>query len=494
MAGIIKRMANAFQVMVGSGPYFDAASRSRRLRGFIPTKTHINRAIQAEGQTVLARSRSLYDNNSIYGAAVDEWVSAAVNDGIKPVPRIKGFEAQKRALENLWWQWVDEADYEGVSDFYGMQATIAREVFLAGEVFVRLRPVPLDACSAVPLKLEIYPAELLDVTYDGPAEIPGHHIRMGIEFNAFGDRIAYHFFRYHPYDIVPNGRLAEGMQERVRIEAPYIIHIKERRQAQQLRGTPKITRSMVQLFQLAAYDDAELDRKKTTALFTAFILGGESNPLTPDVQAERTMNTASLAGGEGDTIELAPGLVTVLENGQDIRFSAPAEVGGSYEPFQYRNLLKICAGLNMPYSTVSGDVTRGNFSNVRTSIIQFRRHIRQWRANVMAFQLNRIVWKRFVEMAVLVGAIDLPDYDHNPLPWLQSESHAAQLEMVDPLKDIAAEKEEIRAGLKSLTQALNERGYSRDDIYTEIEEERSEALRRGLHFDTETPAPHNRPA
>ncbi|WP_412059108.1 phage portal protein [Bartonella sp. DGB2] len=302
MAGIIKRMANAFQVMVGSGPYFDAASRSRRLRGFIPTKTHINRAIQAEGQTVLARSRSLYDNNSIYGAAVDEWVSAAVNDGIKPVPRIKGFEAQKRALENLWWQWVDEADYEGVSDFYGMQATIAREVFLAGEVFVRLRPVPLDACSAVPLKLEIYPAELLDVTYDGPAEIPGHHIRMGIEFNAFGDRIAYHFFRYHPYDIVPNGRLAEGMQERVRIEAPYIIHIKERRQAQQLRGTPKITRSMVQLFQLAAYDDAELDRKKTTALFTAFILGGESNPLTPDVQAERTMNTASLAGGEGDTI------------------------------------------------------------------------------------------------------------------------------------------------------------------------------------------------
>jgi len=80
---------------------------------------------------------------------------------------------------------------------------------------------------------------------------------------------------------------------------------------------------------------------------------------------------------------------------------------------------------------VTGDVTRGNFSNVRTAIIQFRRHVKQWRANVMAFQLNRVIWSRFVEVAVLAGVIDLPKFDENPLPWLQCESFAPPLEMIE---------------------------------------------------------------
>jgi len=189
-----------------------------------------------------------------------------------------------------------------------------------------------------------------------------------------------------------------------------------------------------------------------------------------------------------DVPEIQPGMIFDLGEDRDIRFSTPTEVGGSYEPFQYRNLLKICAGLNMPYAVVTGDVTRGNFSNVRTAIIQFRRHVKQWRANVMAFQLNRVVWARFVEVAHLSGAIDLPGFDENPQTWLQCESFATPLEMIEPVKDIATEKEEIRAGLKTRTMALNERGYDRDDIDAEIADERDDAAARGLTFDTDMAA------
>ncbi len=143
----------------------------------------------------------------------------------------------------------------------------------------------------------------------------------------------------------------------------------------------------------------------------------------------------------------------------------------------------------MPYAVVTGDVTRGNFSNVRTSIIQFRRHVKQWREHIIAFQFNRIVWERFVEMAVLSGRVHLPGWEENSLPWVQCESFAPPLEMIDPNKDITAEKEEIRAGLKTRRMALAERGFDIDSIHAELQEEHTDARARGLSFDTDMAAP-----
>ncbi|NKW09421.1 hypothetical protein HGG76_05860 [Ochrobactrum tritici] len=52
-----------------------------------------------------------------------------------------------------------------------------------------------------------------------------------------------------------------------------------------------------------------------------------------------------------------------------------------------------------------------------------------------------------------------------------------------------AEKESIKAGLKSRTQAVAERGYDREDIDEELAEERAAARGKGLRFDTDAPEP-----
>ncbi|WP_336288693.1 phage portal protein [Bartonella sp. CB60] len=482
MAGLFNKITGLFRTSGDHNPPFEAASRSRRMRGLNPAKQHINQAIEATGDTIIARSRWLYDNEALYGSATEEWVSAAVSDGIKPYPKIEGFREEKKKLLDLWWQWVDEADYDEDASFYGLQATIAREVFLTGECFVRLHYVDLYGRSGVPLQLQIYPAEMLDLTYSGVAEIGGNYIRMGIEFNASGKRVAYHFWQHHPYDSSPLSR-AFGNRERVRVPAEMVIHIKERRVAGQLRGTPKVTRCLVKIFQLEAYDDAEIDRKRTAALFAAFIT--RTNPHSSNASASDNREESNKKPPvEPPTIIETGGIQEIGEN-TDIKFSNPVEVGGSYEAFQFRNILKICAALNMPYAVVTGDVTRGNFSNVRTSIIQFRRHVKQWREHIIAFQFNRIVWERFVEMAVLSGRVHLPRWEEDYLPWIQCESFAPPLEMIDPSKDISAEKEEMRAGLKTRRMALAERGFDIDTIHIELEEERKDAQERGLSFDTD---------
>ncbi|WP_375674236.1 MULTISPECIES: phage portal protein [unclassified Bartonella] len=482
MAGFINKLTGFFTISRQHNPHFEAASKSRRMGGFDPAKKHINKAIEECGDTIVARSRWLYDNEALYGSATEEWVSAAVSDGIKPYPRIEGFQEEKKKLLDLWWQWVDEADYDEDANFYGLQATIAREVFLTGECFVRLHYVDLYGRSGVPLQLQVYPTEMLDLTYNGPAEIEGNYIRMGIEFNASGKRVAYHFWEHHPYDDVP-ANMAFESQERVRVPAEMVIHIKERRIAGQLRGSPKITRAMTKIFQLESYDDAELDRKRTAALFAAFVK--DNSPNVEKLSDNRDKNNVE---EEYKAPVIAPGASLYLGENKEVTFSNPVEVGGSYEAFQFRNILKICAALNMPYAVVTGDVTRGNFSNVRTSIIQFRRHVKQWREHIIAFQFNRIVWERFVEMAVLSGCVNLPGWEENSLPWLQCESFAPPLEMIDPNKDISAEKEEIRAGLKTRRMALAERGFDIDSIHAELQEEHTDARARGLSFDTDMAA------
>uniref|UniRef100_UPI0035D0BC48 phage portal protein n=1 Tax=Bartonella sp. AA1HLJMS TaxID=3243424 RepID=UPI0035D0BC48 len=296
-------------------------------------------------------------------------------------------------------------------------------------------------------------------------------------------RVAYHFWEHHPYDDVP-ANMAFESQERVRVPAEMVIHIKERRIAGQLRGSPKITRAMTKIFQLESYDDAELDRKRTAALFAAFVK--DNSPNVEKLSDNRDKNNVE---EEYKAPVIAPGASLYLGENKEVTFSNPVEVGGSYEAFQFRNILKICAALNMPYAVVTGDVTRGNFSNVRTSIIQFRRHVKQWREHIIAFQFNRIVWERFVEMAVLVKCVNLPGWEENSLPWLQCESFAPPLEMIDPNKDISAEKEEIRAGLKTRRMALAERGFDIDSIHAELQEEHTDARARGLSFDTDMAAP-----
>ncbi|CDO46340.1 phage portal protein [Bartonella henselae] len=483
MAGFLNKLTGFFTISRQHNPPFEAASKSRRMGGFDPAKKHINKAIAECGDTIVARSRWLYDNESLYGSATEEWVSAAVSDGIKPYPRIEGFQEEKKKLLDLWWQWVDEADYDEDANFYGLQATIAREVFLTGECFVRLHYVDLYGRSGVPFQLQIYPTEMLDLTYKGPAETEGNYIRMGIEFNASGKRVAYHFWEHHPYDDCPANRAFKS-QERIRVPAEMVLHIKERRIAGQLRGSPKITRCMTKIFQLESYDDAELDRKRTAALFAAFVK--DNSPNVAKLSDNRDKNDVE---EEYEAPAIAPGASLYLGENKEVTFSNPVEVGGSYEAFQFRNISKICSALNMPYAVVTGDVTRGNFSNVRTSIIQFRRHVKQWREHIIAFQFNRIVWERFVEMAVLSGRVHLPGWEENPLPWLQCESFAPPLEMIDPNKDITAEKEEIRAGLKTRRMALAERGFDIDSIHAELEEEHTDARARGLSFDTDMAAP-----
>ena len=46
----------------------------------------------------------------------------------------------REAIMDLWLEWTDQCDADGLADFYGMQTIVARALFEAGECFIRFRP------------------------------------------------------------------------------------------------------------------------------------------------------------------------------------------------------------------------------------------------------------------------------------------------------------------------------------------------------------------
>ena len=445
---------------------FDAGQHHRRLRGFRATRAHVNALIAASGPDITARARWLVRNNGYAINAVESWAANTVGDGIKPISKIAD-AAHKEELQRLWLAWTDEADAEGLTDFYGLQRRAAREVFLAGEVFFRIRPRRAGDGLTVPLQLQMLPSEMLPLEQTGTAT-NGNTIRQGIEFDRIGRRVAYHFFRRHPGDGTDPGLSGEV----VRVPASEIIHVIDPVEAGQLRGISRLAPAIVKLFLLDQYDDAELDRKKVAAMYAMFVTSpAPENPLAP------------LEDEDGPAgFEISPGQIVRLDPGEDVTIGQPADSGATYEPFQYRTLLQISAALGIPYPYLANDMVKGNFSNSRLALIEFRRRVSAWQHSVMAYQLCRPVYARWLDAAVLSGALSLPGYEANRGRLLAADWLPTKWDWVDPLKDANAEITQIEAGLKSRTQAIAERGYDAEQVDREIAAERDRERTLDLDF------------
>lgn len=445
---------------------FDAGQHHRRLRGFQATRAHVNALIAASGPDITARARWLVRNNGYAVNAVESWAANTVGDGIKPISKLAD-AARKEELQRLWLAWTDEADAEGLTDFYGLQRRAAREVFLAGEVFVRIRPRRVEDGLTVPLQLQMLPSEMLPLHETGVAR-NGNAIRQGIEFDRIGRRVAYHFFRRHPGDSTDPGLSGEI----VRVPASEVIHVIDPVEGGQLRGVSKLAPAIVKLFLLDQYDDAELDRKKVAAMYAMFVTSpAPENPLAP-------LDDEEVAAG----VEISPGQIVRLDPGEDVTVGQPADSGGTYEPFQYRTLLQISAALGIPYPYLANDMVKGNFSNSRLALIEFRRRVSAWQHSVMVYQLCRPVYARWLDLAVLSGALPLPGYEDERPRMLAADWLPTKWDWVDPLKDANAEIAQIEAGLKSRTQAIAERGYDAEQVDREIAAERERERTLGLDF------------
>lgn len=414
------------------GRRFDAAA-GRRWEG-TPNFGSVAGETLAAGQTVQARARYFVANNPWAASAIGALVAALVGPGI----RAAGSPEATAAFD----AWARVADADGRTDLWGLQALAVRGTAVDGESFLHIMDGP-DG-----LRLRLLPPEMVDPSYT--LNLPGGgYVIGGVEFNALGQRVAYHVFRQRP-------DMLAAMTDRVRILAEDVIHLCRPLGAGQVRGVSWLAPVLLRLRELDVLEDALAKGVSVAALHAGFLID---------------MNgTAGSADPFEDLAEvsLEPGIVRRLPAGVDIKFSSPqhAQQTGEFVGHQIR---AIAAGLGLPSHLVDGDLRGANYSSLRAGLVAFRQRVEQDQFGCLIPQMVAPLFAR------VTGETAAEFYPPSQ-PW------------VDPLKDIQATAEAMAAGLMSRKQAVAALGYDVAALDREIAADRQREASLRLTFGPQ-PAP-----
>lgn len=460
---------------------YEGAGEGRRSASWDAPDNGINSIVMPALRNLRSRSRAAVRNDPYAFNTIDKRVSNLIGTGITPRPKIKD-DPLRNALQELWEDWTDESDADGLTDFYGQQALVARTVETSGECFVRLRPRSLSEGLAVPLQIQVLAPEF--VPHDKfEATRDGNIIRAGIEFNPAGRRVAYWMYRAHPRDA---SSLNSGFNQLVRVPATQVLHIFEPVEPGQLRGVPRLSPVLKRLRSLDNYDDAVLFRQEVANLFAGFI----KRPAPDSGQQPRDPVTGMPLNPDRDgftpMVAMEPGSMQELGPGEEVEFSTPPDAGNNYPDFMRQQLMAAAAGSGTPYEILTGDMRGVNDRALRVVLNEFRRRLEQLQFSVYVHQLCRPVRAAWMDMAVLSGVLDLADYAQRRREYLRTRWVPQGWAYLQPVQDVQARMLEVNAGFGSRSEMCLRTGTDAETVDAENAADAERARNLGLNYKTLT--------
>lgn len=419
---------------------YDGAAGGRRGWG-MGTFGRINPENAAAGPALRSRASYLAMNNPWIANAVGNLTGALVGAGIQPSAKHPD-AATRKALNRYFAEWCNRADAEGRTDFAGLQVAVADSMVKAGEALA------LIIETADGPRLRVLPPELLDESKTVELS-DGRAIFTGVELDATGRRAAYWIIPERP------GQAWQTHAPSVCMDAEFVLHVFKPLAPGQLRGVSWLAPVILPASDFDKLCDALLKGAQVAAMHAGFIvdMNGTGEPY------------------DGETPSLEPGALIRLPNGTDIKFNSPQQAQQVAE-FLKLNLRQLAAGLGLPDHMLSGDLTGANYSSLRAGLLPFRQRMEQVQYTVLVPQFLAPVWRAVILHGILSGDLDAPDFEANPEAYLRADWLPPKPLQVDPLKDVAATKAEIEAGLTSRRKAVAERGWVFEDLEEELQAER----------------------
>lgn len=391
------------------------------------------------------RARALVQSVPYIARAIETLVSHTIGTGI--APRSLAPKAQAERIDALWDRWAEQADADGLGNFYSLQARAYRAMEVDGEVLIRIRPRAATDGLAVPMQLQLLEIDWLDSSKSGT--VGGNSVVNGIEYNALGKVTAYWLFDQHPGELV--GSMRKGASRAV--PANRVIHLYRPERPGQGRGFSRLASVITRVRDLSIYEDAELNRKNLETRLSVLATGDLTQLQQPDGEAGAAALTP------GDLGQLASGGITAIPAGMSVTVVEPKAAPG-YVDYVSHGQHIIAAGIGVPYESMTGDMTKVNFSSARIRRIDFKRDVEQTQWLLLVPQLCQRVRAEFYEFSVMAGELQRSAWrdDWSTPKW----------EYVNPAQDVKADADEIASGLSSFSEKLRQRGYKPDLVFSEL--------------------------
>jgi lambda family phage portal protein len=443
---------------------YDGASKGRRMKNWRAKSTSANAEIAGAAQTLRARSRDLVRNDGWAKRAVEIMAECSVGGGIIPKPDT-GSDRLDREIAEAFEEWNTEADAGGQHDFYGLQDLAVNTIVESGDVLMRRRRRRASDGLSVPMQIQLMEPDHLDVTHLKNAS-NGFDIIQGIELDLLNRRQAYWLYPTHPGEV---GLLRPMRFTSVRVPADQIAHGYRMTRPGQIVGVPWLAAAMIDLRDLADYENAEQVRKKIEACFAAFVTN-------QDLSGAQTTIGEESEDEDGRIESFEPGMIEYLEPGEGVEFAQPNPSSG-YDSYTRARLHKISTAMGMPYQLLTGDVSRVNWSSYKAGIVPFKQMVRRFQKRTVMPMVCAPAWRWFIEAAFASGRVSELNY--------RAQWTLPGFEPIDRQKELIADKMEARLGQASVDEQIRRTGRDPEKVRAEIKTWAAQVDADELVFDSD---------
>lgn len=430
--------------------------------------------------TLRQRSRDIYMGVPIGRAAVNTMRTNVVGRGLMPKPTIDAdmlkispekAKELERKISKEWELWAESADCDmaRLDNFYELQQLAFLNWLASGDTLALL-PVKPRKNQPYDLRVQLIEADRLSSpnnfdTFD-------NQIVGGVEVDADGEVIAYHFSKHHPLSY------ANERMEWQRVEAygkrtgrRNVLHLMCRERIDQRRGVPFLAPVIEALKQLGRYTDAELVAAVVSGMFTVFIEKTEDKdgePIGSGVPEDELIDEE-----DETTLELAPGAVLDLGEGEKAHDINPGRPNKNFTGFVEAVCQQIGAALEIPYEllmkhfTASYSASRGALEEAWKMFKTYR----TWLAN----DFCQPIYEEWLAEAVAKGRVKAPGFFSDPLrhkAYCKAAWNGPARGLLNPVQEVNAAVLKVENGFS--TRSTETMEMAGGDFYSNCEQLKNE--------------------
>lgn len=430
-----------------------------------------------------AKSRSLYMNNDLAGAALKKMRTKTVGSGLLPKPTInytylglKREEAKKleRIIKNKFNAWAlsKNSDANRMFSFYELQSLLQLSWVMNGDAFA----IPLrKARKGVNIELCV---QLLEADRVVNPSSPNQYTKSGIEFDKNGELLNYYISSSHPSDNL--NYTVKKYPAFNSLGRKNILHIFEPERIGQRRGVPILAPIIFSLKQLGKYKNSELTAAVINAMVGLIIesenaeddgfAGNFGMPMDDETDAINSSNSK-----KEPKISLDYGTLVIGKPGEKIKEFSTTRPNKNFKEFVEAICEEMGANLEISKEVLMSSF-KNSYSAAKASLEEAHQRFQVSR-KILERTFCQPIYEEFILELIKNGDIDCPNffedeavrYAFTRCIWV-----GAGKSSLDPLKDANANTKELLNYTTTRSIIAATSGYDYEEIYRERAEEEKE--------------------
>lgn len=453
----LKRAAARQRLKIMNSGYsnYGASHTKKSLLGWLYGGGSAKEDIQENLATLRQRSRDLYMGVPLATGAIKTCRTNVVGGGLRlksqidyEVLGISEEEANKleSKIEREFALWADSpaCDIERLDNFYELQQLAFLNWLMSGDVIVTL-PVTRRINMPYDLRISLIEADRLS----NPAGNANPKIVGGVEVNESGEVVAYHISTHHPLSF-------ETIETKwTRVEAygaktgrRNVLHVMNRERIGQRRGVPFLAPVIEALKQLGRYTDAELVAAVVSGMFTVFI--EKENASSETALGEVIPEEQQVDSGDDGTLELAPGAIIDLNEGEKAKELNPGRPNTAFDGFVIAICRQIGAALEIPYELLVKNFN-ASYSASRGALLEAWKMFRMYRT-WLANDFCQPIFEEWLTEAIAKGRISAPGFFADPIvrkAYCGAEWNGPAQGLLNPVQEVNAAEKRVANGFST---------------------------------------------